>query len=44
MWMLLEQFLNKQLIDMHDASNIMKPGNKFIFVWYVLHASVGAVL
>jgi hypothetical protein len=30
--MLLEQFLNKQMIDMHGASNIMKSGNQFILL------------
>jgi hypothetical protein len=32
MCMLLEQFLDKKLIDMHVASNIMKPGDQYVFV------------
>jgi len=29
---MLEQFLDKKLIEMHSASNIMKSGNQFIFM------------
>jgi hypothetical protein len=42
--MLLEQFLDKQLIDMHGASNIMKSGNQFIFIRKYLQNTTFTVL
>jgi len=42
--MLLEQFLVKQLIDMHGASNVMKFGNRFIFIRKYLQNTTFTIL
>jgi hypothetical protein len=42
--MLLEQFLNKQLIDMHGASNIIKSGSQFVFIRKCLQNTTFTIL